>query len=442
MISFALFSVLAEGVGFPAHELTAVDLNYEGFTFRLSPEENHELFPSGQALFTRLHCTVRGLVHASVFDMDSFSVTLEEQTPYFSLYRVTTDVPDIQRHLRELMKDLSDYTLRKNNLDDPAFSACYTEYPAAHETEYDTDFFNWRRHLFSSLIADDAWEAAASGIDHWTLSLSAPETCRLFAEHGLAEAWCCLLHRAGLEKHPLMRIRPDSVCIGSSWCPELFPKPGQLSLLLNRCKADSVTPFICFPPLQEHYLQNFATLLPLLPEGTEIIVNDCGTPAMIHTAAPGRFRMTAGPLLIRRRKDPRIQWWTGDVHSLYTVSADSPTFSRWLDSIGISGMCCESCGYPIHTRGFSNMFFPFYQLSTATRCLMPSVVRTGKRNYLPEGITCSRECGHRCILYGNALNTVGRFNSLFAADTGILTDSAYLKKLLSGSLSRMILELL
>lgn len=444
MISFALFSVQLLLPGGKTFELTARDLSVDGFTFRLTPEDAEEFIPENRPAFSGLLLTHRGLKTEKSLTLTDFTVTPEESdsSPYALTFRLYTEDPQTRCLLKGLMSDLLTYEEQKNNGTDRELSRFYTGYDPEAEPFSAPDFTVYRRELCAGLRPTPDWKAAADTVPHTAWILSSPSIQWEYLGTEPDMFFSAVLQRCGLDAHPMAQRIPDTLIIGNAFCPSLFPDGKQLFSLVERCRKDGLTPVISVPPLPEHRMDPTVKSLTRLPAGLTVSVNDAGLARRLRTICPDRFRLTAGPLLIRRRKDPRIPYWTGKDTDLRETSADSPSFRSWLADLGIRESWREACGYPVSTDGVSGLILPFYQCATATRCILEPLLTVGRRDYPSENTVCGRECEHSCLLYSGTAAPVGRFNSLFGFNRKIMENADLLRETLSPDVQCLILDLL
>ncbi len=442
MISSSFFSVLLYTSAREPLEIGVRDLCADGFTFRLSPSDSARL---GQPL--RAVCRHRGLKGSGELALTDFSLSVEETSHYFILYRLVSDDPAVIPFMRSVMKDLSTYTKLKNNGSDAALSAFYTTYPADRETDFPNSFDSWRSEILTSVTPDPAWDDLPEHLPALQLAISFPAAQERFLREPFPDFVNDMFSASGFIRYPVSRIRPAGVCIGTAGCHRLFPDPAKLSSMIRHCARQGLTYTVHFPPVPEERLDVFSVLLRYLVSEdhsglTGIIVNDWGMARLVASCCPAGVRLMAGPLLARTGKDPRqiYREQNGWINSL--SSSASPAFRSLLNELGITGILRESDSPHSDFKVNDWLSFPFYHLSAATRCTLRSACRFGSRGLQPEGDNCAYECERACFGYSHALNMIGRGNCLFAFDTRFLTDSVYADSILSAGPGLMILDLL
>lgn len=441
MISFALFGATLIFPGGSPREISVCDLSADGFTFRLAKDDDF----SGETP-SEVRCHTNGFREHGDFTVYRFTVEPIGADRYSRTFRLISDDPAFIGHMKNLMKDFTEYSLLKNENPDAELTLRYTGCPLPADPP--PDFAAWRYNILSSLQPDDGqWLSAVSQVKELVWHPSGIRLLRRIAETKVSAAWQEALAEAGLGQHPLCRLVPRAVCLGSSFCPDLFPDLSLLKELLRVCGEERVNVLFAFPPIPENRLSWFEDMIRALDqlfpgEPIEILLNDPGACSVARRLIPDRIRLLAGPLMVRRRKDPRIAWWRGDPKNLDQTSANSPACRQWLASFGIRQVLWEACGYPIRTMKDDLLQLPFYQVSTGTFCPLRAAVLTGKRGKQAGHDACHHECEDFSFLYGEEIGLTGRFNSLFGADTRSLEDGAYLSSLLRPGITRLVIDLL
>ena len=439
MISFSLFSVHLDFPDGRSAEVSAEDLAADGFTFRLTQED--------AAVFSvcppsHVRCVFRGLGHPLQAEPASFCVLQEEDEGDARRFRICTDEKDFILFMRTVMQDILLYESLKNT-SDAAVTARYTRRASVGKAGFPTDFHAFRSSLFASLCPDPTWMSVAAKIPlFWSLSF--PETADAFLSLPFPGFTDRFFGEAGLSAHPISRLKPAGLCFGNAFCPNLFPEQEKLFSLLRRASDLSLKTLVAFPPVPEDRFDFFVEIvaaLAALPENErpELLLGDWGLAFDLHDRFPDRFMITAGPLLNRRVKDPRTRWRLPEEAPPAYSPAEGSLFRHLLSSLAFRGVLLEADGHEMVTTPGDSVVFPFYQLSTATRCTLHAVCAHTSRGVQPEIDPCAGECAHTCFVYDSSLGIVGRGNSLFGADTRLLTDASVLSAL---QVDRLILDLL
>ena len=440
MISFLLFSVRFLFPDGHSCEVSAEDLSADGFTFRLT-QADAAAFTADPP--THVRCVFRGLGHPLEAEPTFFSLLREEDEGDAACWRVCTDDSRFLTFMRAVMQDILTYQTLKNTCTDAEVTAHYTRLSSPAEERYPADLSVFRASLFASLVPDAAWADTAAQLSlFWSLSF--PETADAFLSLPFDRFSARFFAKAGLAAHPVSRLKPTGLCFGNAFCPSLFPDRTELLSLLRRASKLSLKALVAFPPVPEDRFDQFTDILSALAalpedERPELLINDWGLAVDLLRRFPDHFRLTAGPLLARRVKDPHSHARLPEETPPAFSPADGPEFSHLLTSLGFRGILLEADGRLPSPGPGDSVVFPFFQLSTATRCALHAVCAHGARGIQPENDPCTRECIHTCFVYPQSEKIIGRGNSLFGADTRLLTDVPALTALHG---SRLILDLL
>lgn len=124
------------------------------------------------------------------------------------------------------------------------------------------------------------------------------------SEDGRTEHWETLVDDSILARW-LGQYRPTHLYIGSEFCEHLLPSKQKLRRALQRAEAYGLRPVLLTPVASPQVLSALTELLELLPDETDVVVNDRGVGRLISVHYP-RLRRAAGRILCRMIKDPRL----------------------------------------------------------------------------------------------------------------------------------------
>ena len=102
----------------------------------------------------------------------------------------------------------------------------------------------------------------------------------------------------------------------------------------------------------------------------ELLVNDWGLAELLRKKRSPYLEPVLGPLLNKRKKDPRLAWKTGSLESLAENSLNADFYREFLaEELGIRRYEWEACGYPMKLPpGNHSLHLPFYQTNTSQFC--------------------------------------------------------------------------
>lgn len=221
---------------------------------------------------------------------------------------------------------------------------------------------------------------------------------------------------------------PDRLYIGNACCPQLFPHREQLFAILEKAKAEQLQVTLEFSTMRAEREDAAARLLGQVAEWCErsgqrleVTVNDWALAGILKEHRPW-LSPCLGILLNKRKKDPRMEWKQGDRSLLSRNSLNAAFYRDFLNTeYGICRYEWETCGYEQELpEGQNSLHLPFYQTNTSSYCLLHAIESYGMRGRQEPFGACHQECEGQALLYPAHLNMVGRYNSLFALDCGVL----------------------
>lgn len=209
------------------------------------------------------------------------------------------------------------------------------------------------------------------------------------------EQWTSLLEDTNLAAW-LAPLAPTHLYLGSELCEHLLPEREMLaaagSLAADRGLSLALLTPIASPAVIRELDE---ALLPQLPDGTEVIVNDWGVARLLAERFP-RLAAIAGRLLARMVKDPRLpgaEWAPHCQHGLR-----SPWLHMLLERLGIRRLELD---VPLHAAvdDFARLplpvgvHLPFFVVAKGRLCRVGSTALKGSERFAP-GRRCKQECLH------------------------------------------------
>ena len=252
-----------------------------------------------------------------------------------------------------------------------------------------------------------------------------------------------------LSGHWLSDHFPQRLYIGNSFCHLLFPKEDQLFQLLEKARKESLQVTLTFSYIREFMLENTGQLIEKLENWCEenkvileIQVNDWAM-ADLLTDFP-QLHPILGVLINKRRKDPRLSYKKGELSALSENSINADFYRNFLaETCRVTRYEEESCGYlPELPEGKHSLHLPFYQTNTSQYCPLYARCKRGSRGAQTLPKDCPHWCREYAFLYPAHLHMLGRYNSLFALDTGILQSPELLGGWLREGVDRLVVNLL
>jgi hypothetical protein len=245
---------------------------------------------------------------------------------------------------------------------------------------------------------------------------SVPELKHLFEGRSAgAQPW-----RAALCEHdPLLPLidglRPRSVYFGSEFCEFLLPSADVLKRALHLAEQAQCAFALLTPIASDGVIARLGELLPLLPAGSELIVNDWGAAAFAQREFTG-LRLAAGRMLCKMIKDPRLDnaVWA----ELYPHGLGGRSFHALLDKLGIGRIELD---VPPHARPqvFASLgreaavHAPYAYATKGRICKIGSLALAPAQKFAP-----GRECRRECLRYAATMQRPGKSADLDTEQRG------------------------
>ncbi|MFO1465532.1 MAG: hypothetical protein U1F35_03675 [Steroidobacteraceae bacterium] len=219
------------------------------------------------------------------------------------------------------------------------------------------------------------------------------------------ERWTSLLEDANLAAW-LAPLAPTHLYLGSELCEHLLPDAETLAAARSFAEDRGLALALLTPIASPAVIRELdQVLLPQLPDGAEVIVNDWGVArllaershaARLHAARFPRLAAIAGRLLARMVKDPRLtgdEWAPHCRHGLR-----SPGLRALLERLAMRRLELD---VPLHAtvEDFAQLplpvgvHLPFFVVAKGRLCRIGSTGLTGAERFAP-GRRCKRECLH------------------------------------------------
>lgn len=216
----------------------------------------------------------------------------------------------------------------------------------------------------------------------------------------------------------LAPLAPTHLHFGSEFCEHLLPSPHALRRALERAAAAGMRLALLTPVASPGVLARLDRLLPMLPPGSEVVVNDWGVAHELATRFAA-LRPVAGRVLCRMTKDPRLDAGAAG-HGGHALAA--ATTRGLFDRLGIRRLEIDMPvfadgaaldGLPLPTA----VHLPYVYVAKGRMCRMGAAAASGPERFA-VGRPCRRECLHLSALAvrpgrGDACPTVQVGNTLF-----------------------------
>lgn len=208
----------------------------------------------------------------------------------------------------------------------------------------------------------------------------------------------------------------DRIYLGNQFCLWLCPNLSQWKQLVMLCRKYEKKMTVMLPPVSEENREKVDEMVDLLKticeRGTELVLNDWGS---VERYGDSGFKLLAGILLLKARKDPRAKYRNGFFtyqNAYETPQAATKIAGQFMEQMHIAGVESDVCFKKEH--GLSVSFhFPLYQTNTSSFCTLRGLVMENDRGKQYPVTFCKGLCERYFLAYPKHLGMIGIGNSLF-----------------------------
>lgn len=429
--------------------LSILDPFYNGFTFRL-PAEDRSCFGE---LPESLTCSFFQLDRRGyeTVTLTGFTLSPEEDEESRRLgaavFRMETDDPAFRSAMGALRKTYTAYLLARSGTEDSLMEQTTGKAPGQL---FRGSLDDWKRRQTEGPAC---WQEPLLPVE-LALPLDTPEAWNAFLTEWDGAFFARCFRRMALDRHPIAGVPVTHVAIGGD-CPMRFPEEPVLTRLLERAFALGLQPVLRFAPMEQCRCETFRRRFLQLSafakgsgEPLELELNDLGAALLLRELEEAgelsreRFRLTAGPLLNKTVKDPRMAF-LAPVQEAYAVSVNNARWRRRLrEEYGFSRFSYEVTGGPVRVEGEHNsLYLPLYQTNSAPDCTRHAVRGEGDRGAQCADPACPGDCGEHVRFYPENIPLIGIGNTLYGCSMKELNDSALLNGLLRSGIDRLLLRM-
>ena len=299
---------------------------------------------------------------------------------------------------------------------------------------------------------DDARREWFSGLDfsldvpfELSMSIDRPSLYERFLNTDAQSLFRELLQESHLHTHSLFLHPITRIYLGNSFCHNLPPQTDRLRFLMEHAYSQGLSITLVFPYLRQSELDKTHKVLEIISDlPCELVINDWGLLSLCQEHGLNH-PLCMGPLLNRRRKDPRLKWQNGHARFgslLAENSLNDPEYLSFLQKQGFSRFEHETCGYPISLppQGNHSLHLPWYQTNTSQYCPLHALCHSGDRRKQTLVSSCEYPCEQLWLGYPSPPAMAGMFNSLFAPDIEALSAPERISTALSQGVDRLVME--
>lgn len=200
----------------------------------------------------------------------------------------------------------------------------------------------------------------------------------------------------GLDARAIGRLH-----LGSEFCETLLPTTAALRQALGHSRDAGLGFALVTPILSDAGLSHLSSLLPLLPEGAEVVANDWGTLRRVGRVRPDLIPV-AGRLLCKLIKDPRLP--SSEWARLYPHGLHSGPFGAMLDRLGAARIEMDVPPFA-DLRDFRSTTVKVSVHAPYGFSVKGRSCRIGSLAQPPEAkFTAGQDCRRDCLIYVGGLS--------------------------------------
>lgn len=220
------------------------------------------------------------------------------------------------------------------------------------------------------------------------------------------------------------------VYFGDEFCDRLIPSKKELETVMTETAARSLPLTFVTPYVTEAGLEKLTMLFPLLPDKTEVVVNDWGVLRVLNSRFP-ELVPVLGRLMTKLKRGPRIANFLdslprASVDHLRRTNLGVPVYSRFLTGNRIFRAEIDN---PVQGLNLSDvpeqiklsLYIPFAYVSTTRFCLTANCDVPEKKGIIGV-FPCARECRKYTFYLDNPVMKkmlIRRGNTIFYQNTQI-----------------------
>lgn len=275
------------------------------------------------------------------------------------------------------------------------------------------------------------------------LSLDRPSLYARFWREDAQTLLRDLLCERSLDGHALFKRPLQRVYLGCAVCEHRTPDRSLFCDLIERAQAQGLSVTCVLPCLRPGREESAEALIALCcAHSCEIMASDWG---MLQLCSGKTDRILIGPLLNRRRRDPRVFYQNGAQKAASLRAQNALNDLQWLDfllKMGVSRFEHETCGYPftLPPGGRHSLHLPWYQTNVSSYCPLRACLKTGDREKQTPVSSCDFPCERATLAYPAHLNAFLTGTAIWALDRGILEAPEPLHALLLQGVDRLVVN--
>jgi len=180
------------------------------------------------------------------------------------------------------------------------------------------------------------------------------------------------------------------IYFGTEFCERLIPSINSLTKVIDFIKSNNLNFTFLTPWCTDKGITKLKKIIPLLPEGIEVVFNDWGVYNLISKL---NLKPVFGRLLVSIKRDPRAKYQNQE--SLKQSNLDNELFQNFLKEKNIERIELDNVyqGYSFQLKEeiMTSLYYPFVYITTARKCITANCDSADQLERIKLD-NCSYEC--------------------------------------------------
>ncbi len=325
-------------------------------------------------------------------------------------------------------------------------------YPKENDKSFCTDWEEQEKKWFQVAVTTEEGQRFRTLSQKFELcfTLDNNKLYHEFLECPADKMFAEILKDKGLQDHGIIS-EFKRVYIGSEFCCNLFPSIDLLENCLEKACQHNLGITVVFPFIREDNVNSMEKTIEFLYQwqeqkgiAIELVINDWGMLHYLNTHFP-KLTLAYGRMINKKLKDTKIPWkWGIDKvkDKLEENSLNLSHFTNFLQELKIKRIEFDFRNKrPDGFSGGLSFHFPYFQTNSSLYCPLNAECTTYNRTKQGVVVSCPQYCNEFVYLYPEHLYMVGKGNSIFGFNRGVITDPNLLEDLWNQGYDRLVLNL-
>lgn len=163
---------------------------------------------------------------------------------------------------------------------------------------------------------------------------------------------------------------------GNEFCENLIPKKEDVIKLVKFLDKRGIALTFFTPFCTDSGISKLAKIIPVLPNGAEIVLSDFGTLRLLKNIKHKTFNLIWGRLLVKYKRDPRIGHLKASNKAgefLKTSNINEKDFQKFILNEGIKRIEIDNSfqgyNYKLDKSISTSLYYPYIYITSTTKCI-------------------------------------------------------------------------